>query len=143
MKTLLGTHRYWLLIVGILGCGLIISFAQQPTKAGKVEISADSIVIHATVNLTKSDEQELNKRLAKFDKSLYKLDKLDNGQVKTQGNLKVTTVLEQEMANAKANHASGFCVNFSPGSAAYVAVTRQLEAKRLLEEVKPILQKYQ
>ena len=145
MKPLLGKHKYSL-IVGILGCGLIISYAQQqkPTgKTGKVEITADSIVIHSPVKLSEKDEQKLAQALATSDKSLYKLQTFENGRVKTEGNLKINTVLEQEMANAKANHASGFCVNFIPGSPAYVAVTRQLEAKRLHEKIKPILEKYQ
>lgn len=151
MKTPIGTHKYLVLVLGVLGCGLVISNAQQPTPtgtaAGKVKIYSDGIVIHPGVKLSPNDEQSLADALKKFDKSLYKIQTLENGQVKkSEGTLsdeKISKALKSEMADARAKRLSGFEVEFVPGWVATKNEAATAESKELIEKIKPILQKYQ
>jgi len=150
MKTLLGTHKHLLIILGVLGCGLIISHAEEPTPTGttgKVKIYADGIVIHPGTKLSPNDEQALADALRNFNKSLYKIQTLENGQVKkSDGNLsdeKISNALKSEMADARAKRLSGLEVTFIPGLVATKHEAATGESKQLIEKIKPILQKYQ
>ena len=150
MKTLLGIHKYLLLILGVLGPSLIVAYAQQPTPTettGKVTIHPDGIVIHPAVKLSASDEQALADALKKFDKALYKIETLENGQVKkSRGELsdeKMSKALKSEITDAKARGLSGLEVTFVPTSVATKNNAATTESKELIEKIKPILQRYQ
>jgi len=157
MKTLPGTHKYLLLILGVLGYSLVISYAQQPTPTqptptpteGKVTIYPDGIIIHPGVKLSPSDEQALTEALSKFDKALYKIQTLENGKVnesKSQGTLsdeKISSALKSEMADARAKHLNGLEVTFIPTFVATKHEAATAESKELIEKIKPILQNYQ
>lgn len=150
MKSLLGTHKYLLLILGVLVYALIISCVQQPTATGttgKVAIYSGGIVIHPAVKLSQTDERALATALQKFDKSLYKLETLENGEVKKrQGSLsdeKISKALKSEMADAKMRRLSGVDVTFVPGMVATMHQPATGESKELIEKVKVILQNYQ
>lgn len=150
MKTVLRTNQYLIIVVIILGCAITFTSAQQAHRGGgatgKVEIYPDGIVIHPTIQLRPDDERQLNQALATANKSFYKLEKLGQARLQPQGELKISTALEQEMKDAKTKHAKGLCVNFVPtggGPANAARAHLMADQKELLDKITPILKKYQ
>jgi hypothetical protein len=77
---------------------------RKPSKT--VTIEDDVIYLHPGTRLTKPDQKELNRILARYDKSLYKIETYKKGEVKrTQGELNdmlINRRLAAEAADAKA-----------------------------------------
>lgn len=146
MKTLLRTRNYVLLIPILLACGLVISYAQKQAsseKTGRVELS---LKIHPTINLSPKDEKELTEKLAKFDKSFYRLEALTDGRVDTKrsmGTLEVSKELKAEMAAAQKQGRSVFGPEFVPCQGVAFRGPKADEARELIEAIAPILSKYQ
>jgi hypothetical protein len=119
--------------------------ADQPT--GGVTIKKDAITIHPGTKLSQEDEKALNNILRTYNKKLYRVDKIEKGKPnKSIGELKIDTQKESELAKAKMDGITVSDVVFSPGQYAAVQKSRTFsekqDAKRLIQEVKPILQKY-
>jgi hypothetical protein len=145
MKPLLGRLKYLLVLPILLASGLIISHAQEQTstKSGHVELS---IKIHPTIKLSPNDEKELNEKLAKFDKSLYRLVVLTNGRVDGQrstGSLEISKELKAEMETAQKKGLSDFGPQFVPCQGVAFRAQKAGEARELIEAITPILSKYQ
>ena len=148
MKTLLGTQKRLLVVLGILGCGLLISLASEPKRgsgSGKVEILKGKIILHPTVKLSPKDKTALDTLLSKFKKNLYKIETLEKGKVATtRGTLSdawISESLKAEVANAKAQGWDYDTDQFVPSNPDAVAAM-SAEAKELFEKVEPILKKY-
>jgi hypothetical protein len=98
-------------------CMIMIAFAQTTTRSEPatpashmVTIEKDVILIHPGTKLAKPDQKELNRILARYDKSLYKIETYKKGQViMTQGELSdmlIDKTIASEAANAKASGGS-------------------------------------
>lgn len=151
MKTLFRTHKYVLMALGIGGCAVIISCAQNPTTGahtGKVEINIASIVLHPGTDLKPDDVAAMDKILAQHRKDIYRIATIQGGKVAEKGTLpnsRMTEAFRAEVADAKAKGTTNmahqvFCnpcaTHFIPG------VTRDDDAKKLIAELTPILSKY-
>jgi len=149
MKTLLGTRKYLLVLpILVVAGGLIISYGQQKPSTTDEGWVDQGIVIHSTIALSDKDVTDLIDKLGKFDKSLYKLEKLKNGAVeKTWGAMELCDKLEAEMTNSKPKGLSVFQTNFTPAGTgpaggANASVSKR-QAKDLIKAITPILSKYQ
>jgi hypothetical protein len=149
MKTLLRKNKFVVVGLGVLSSVLILSCANQmnrsaKAKAGKVEIGNDRIVLHPGVTLTPVDEKKLQAVLKKYNKNLYHVVKLENGQVKQRlGTNQLDPALQAEVASAQKNGDSGE----GPGTACpYSGCDNHnisAKGKQMLAELKPILEHYQ
>ena len=154
MKTLLGTRKYLFLLPLLLAAtGLIIAYGQQASSKPKESSKTNEgwvdkgIVVHPTIKLSAKDEKDLTDKLKKFDKSLYKLEKLDNGKVTTSwGEMQLCDKLSAEMEDSKTKGMSVHQTNFVPTGGPAGAANQSLlkkDAKNLIKAVTPILNKYQ
>jgi hypothetical protein len=83
-------------VIGLIGAGLACAEEKVPTK--NVVISKDRIIIPGT-EMSKADGQAMNKILKQFDKSLYKIETYENGELKkTRGEL-TDVVTDKELAS--------------------------------------------
>jgi len=151
MKALPGRYSYVVLMLGILGCILITSYAQQKPTAGasgKVEVMKDAkgnvngIVIHPGKTLTAQQERDLEKALGAFNESLYKLEKRDKGKVETKGSLsdaKLSASLKSELADARVKNLSGYDVVFTVSVSVATSATRDYSKE--LAQVVQVLQR--
>jgi hypothetical protein len=148
MRILIRTGKGVMLVVGIVYSVVIFSCAQPEKSTGKkVEISETLIVIHPTVKLSSSDEKKLNDVLNKYDKRLYKVEKVQNKEVKTSGHLKdmhISEAFKAEVAAAKAQGVSGIDIQLICRPPCHV--TQNLipveKKKDLVKELEPILENY-
>ncbi len=69
-------------------------------KAG-VSLHQAYIEIHPGTNISKDDEKQLNRILRKYKASFYKIKKIENGQVKTQGRLKDIFIEQKLLTEVK------------------------------------------
>jgi hypothetical protein len=160
MKTL---HKHILLVSAFVSIGAGGLLGQE--KSGKVTIERDNIVIHPGAKISKEDEKALNDILKKYDKSLYKVETYKGGKVaKQQGQLSDVAIdkqVESELNAAKAQGVSDKTVQFvwrqfnppplARGMTTHVEqvppppppVRPAAQGKQLVDELKPILQKYQ
>lgn len=142
MKTLLRKHKYLLLVLGVVGCAIIISC--QTSRAAKVEFGPQNVVMHPGVKLTPEDEIAMNKVLKRYDKRLYRFETLENGQVKKAwGTASVEGPVKVELATAKAGggHGSGIgtaCPN--TGCTSKQITSHDL---RIVDDLKKVLKDYQ
>jgi len=149
MKSLPGTCKAAVVIIGLLGCAVILSCANHQNGSstkGNVEITENGIVIHPTITLSPAKTQALNDVLKHFSKSLYKIEKLEKGQTSlTRGSLSdafMTAALKSEVANAKTHGASDWTYQFvtpNPTARNWGATS---SSKKLIQKVTPILEKY-
>jgi hypothetical protein len=135
-----------LLISAIFFTNARSAFAADQGTGG-VTVKEDAIVMHSGTKLSKDDEKALNDVLKKYDKKLYRVDEIKNGKLtKSIGELKIDAQMESELAKARAMGNSDFDVVFSPGPYARVpenrTFTQKEDAKKLIQELKPILEKY-
>jgi len=143
MKTLLRKNKYFVVILGIVGCVVVISC--QTSKTSKVEIGKRNVAIHPGVKLTPEGEQAMNNVLKHYNKNLYRIEILENGQVKkAMGNAAVEGPLQAELAAAKSKGVSvsgigSACPNVGCPANQNIA-SKDL---RKLEDLKKILAKYQ
>jgi hypothetical protein len=163
MKTLFGRDKYVVICSGIVGFVLVFAFGQQSALAArkakskrKVEIRHDMIVMHPTVKLSPADEKAMDDVLKKHAKQLYKIDTVENGKVTTNGSLKETTLTAAVKAEAPTQARGGkshrtaqvICPapcnqqNIPPFSTIFKS-TSLAERQKLIQELKPILEKYQ
>jgi hypothetical protein len=160
MKTLFRTHKY--VLMGLLGLAVMFVFGQEPAVAArkakskkKVEITNDTIVIHPTVKLSPADEKAMDDILKKNSKTLYRIDTVENGKVTTNGSLNgssLTAAVKAEMpteGKGGKSHKTAQVIcpapchtDQHPFSTIFKA-TDSVARQRLIQELKPILQKYQ
>jgi len=152
MKTLCKTITLLVLGAGIVTVLTVTGFAQE--KRGGVTIQDQGIIIHPGTKLSKSDETALNNVLSKYDKKLYRVETYKDGKlIKTVGELKLDKETASEIANAKGSifkaniHREGLTDStvIIAGSTKQVparAATTDEKAKSLINQLKPILQKY-
>jgi len=121
-------------IVAVHGCG--------PKKKTGVTIETDEIIMPAGTKLSEDDEKALNDVLQKYDKKLYLVEKFQEGKLmKSVGELKIDTQLESEVTKAKAMGITDSTVNFVPGGGRWGSLRKE-DAEKLVQELKPILEKY-
>lgn len=123
--------------------------AVAPKRSGKVTFEPYGIVIHPMTEIKRSDEQALNDILKKYDTRLYRIETYENGKLtNTKGKLRnrylkdiyIDQQVLSEIANAKA-------AGQSKSAACFVGSDKQAPRhlkvnKELLQELKPILEKY-
>ena len=113
MKSLPGVLTQFRRAIALF-CILTAAFAQFPSycdaaapPSQAVTIENDRILIHSGTKLSKPDQKALNQILAKYDKSLYKIETYKNGHViRTQGQLSdmlIDKTIASEAADAKAS----------------------------------------
>jgi hypothetical protein len=145
MKTLCNAIQLLLLGIGMAAVLAIPGFAQG--KDGGVTIQDKGIVIRPGTKLSKSDEKALNDVLGKYDMKLYRSETYKNGKLtKAVGDLKLDKEMASQVANAKAAGRTDSAVVFvvGPGTRMVPPTARSEDknAKALIEQLKPILQKY-
>jgi hypothetical protein len=134
-----------------LSLGGILTYAQKERankNTGRVEFS---VKVHPTVNLSPEDEKALNDVLAKFDKSLYRIVVLKDGEIekdRSTGDLQLSREMTAELADAQKKHLTGLAPEFIPVGgmiAASPLFNKQKadDAAKLLDAIAPILRKYQ
>jgi hypothetical protein len=130
----------------LLGGGMALVLAVPGfAQDGGVTIQNEGIVIHPGTKLSKSDEKALNDVLSKYSKTLYRVETYKNGKLtKAVGELKLDKKTSSEIANAKAAGLTDWTGIFfgATKNSAPRALTEDKNAKVLIEQVKPILQKY-
>ncbi len=123
----------------------------------KVEITNETIVMHPAVKLSPADAKAVDDVLQKNSKTLYKIDTVEHGKVtKTAGVLPEASLTAAARADASAtNRAPGGanrthqviceapCKNqqIPPFSTVFKS-TDTVAKQRLIQELKPILEKY-
>jgi hypothetical protein len=148
MKAARETFRVVTFAFGIVAIVTTPVLGQE--KNGTVTFEPYGIVMHPGTKISKSDEVKLNEILKKYDDRLYRIETYQNGKlIKKQGRLKekelndvyITQEIVSEVANAKA---AGLSVKtMCASSSDRKAPLRHLEKeKELIQELKPILQKY-
>ena len=164
MKTLFRTDKHILIFLGIVGSAVLVAFPQQSAMAAqkgkskkKVEITKDTIVIHPGVKLSAADSKAMDDVLKKHSKTLYKVDTVQNGKVtQTQGVLSdaaLTAAAKAEAPKAtqpgKANRTHQVICpapchqeNIPPFSTVFKS-TDSAARQNLIQELKPVLEKYQ
>ena len=98
MKTLSRrlTQFAFAIAIGSIGAGLVCAEEKAPAK--NVVVGKDTIIIPGTA-MSKADAQAMNKILKQFDKSLYKIETYENGELKkTRGTL-ADVVTDKELAS--------------------------------------------
>ena len=135
------------LLIGALSLPNVTPGFAQDKGMGGVTIKKDAIIMHAGTKLSKQDEKALNDVLKKYDKKLYLVGKFEKGELKkTSGELKINTKLQSELAKAKMTGSTDSTVGFYPAGAVAVSenrtFTQKEDAQKLIQELKPILQKY-
>ena len=160
MKTLFRTHKY--LVAGVAGLAVIVGFGQEPAMAArkakskkKVEITNNTIVIHPTVKMSPTDAKAMDAVLEKNSKTLYKVDTIENGKVTTKGSLKDANLTVAAKAEAPKEARGGsnkshqvICpASCSPQDVAPFSTifkgTGPDAKRKLIDDLKPILEKYQ
>src|SRR5205809_215332 len=119
----------------------------QDKATGRVTITKDTFIIHPGTKLSKTDERALNDVLKKYDKKLYRIERIEHGKLtKSIGEFKIDGQLQSELARARAMDSTDSPVTFNSGSydkaSENLTFTEIENAKKLLREVKPILEKY-
>lgn len=165
MKTLFRTDKHVLIILAVVGSAVLIAFPQQSAMAGrtgkgkhkaKVEITNDTIVIHPAVKLSPADAKAVDDILQKNSKTLYKVDTVENGKVtKTDGVLPEASLTAAAKADAAAAPRAGHgdkthqvvceapCHNQQvPPFSTIFKSTDSAARQRLIQELKPVLEKY-
>jgi radical SAM superfamily enzyme YgiQ (UPF0313 family) len=148
MKAARETFRVVTFAFGIVTIVTMPVLGQE--KNGTVTFEPYGIIMHPGTKISKPDEEKLNEILKKYDDRLYRIETYENGKlIKTQGRLKekelddvyITQEIVSEVANAKAAGLSDSTVLFN--SSDKQAPLRHIEKeKELIQELKPILQKY-
>jgi hypothetical protein len=165
MKTLFRTDKHVLFVLGVVGSVALIAFPQQSAMArhtgkgkrkAKVEITNDTIVMHPAVKLSPADSKAVDDILKKNSKTLYKVDTVQNGSVtKTDGALSEASLTAAAKADAPAKAAAGRsdkthqviceppCHNQQvPPFSTIFKSTDMAARQRLIQELKPVLEKY-
>jgi hypothetical protein len=166
MKTLFRTDKHVLILLGIVGSAVLVAFPQQSAMAAhkgktkkKIEITKDTIVIHPAVKLSAADAKAMDDILKKHSKTLYKVDTIQSGKVtQTQGVLgegnmtaaaKAEAPMENQPGRSNRSHqvvCPGACnpqqVPPPPFSTVFKA-TDAVAKQKLIQELKPVLEKYQ
>lgn len=145
MKRLCETVGLLALVAGGVSILTTSSLAQE--KGGKVTFEKKGIVLHAGAKLSKSDEKALNDVLKSYDKSLYRIETYKKGKlVNRKGELKDVDVDKKtasEVTNAKAAGVTFDTVVFVEGpNTQMLAMREKPRSKELIEQLKPILEKY-
>ncbi len=141
MKTYYNFCKIFLLISAISLINATRGFAEEKDTGG-VTIKKDATIMHPGTKLSKDDEKALNDVLKKYDKKLYLVEKFQEGKLKKSvGELKIDTQLESEVAKAKMMGITDSTVNFVPGGSRYGSLRKE-DVKKLVQELKPILEKY-
>lgn len=162
MKTLFRTHKY--VLVGVVGFAVLFAFGQEPAVAARrakskkknVEITSDTIVIHPTVKMSPADAKAMDDILKKNSKTLYKVDTLQNGQVtQTRGSLSdasLTAAAKAEAPKPKVGKSNKTHQVICPAPChqqqvpPFSTVFKPVDAaarQRLIQDLKPVLEKYQ
>ena len=115
---------------------------------GGVTITKDLFIIHPGTKLREPDEQALYDVLKKYDKKLYRIEKIEHGKVtKSIGEFRIDGKVQSELASVGATgctDSDSICAM----SATYDSRSEELtftemeNAKKLLAEIHPILEKY-
>ena len=148
MKTNYNFCKIFLLIGAISLTNATRGFGQAKDTGG-VTINKDAIVMHSGTKLSKDDEKALNDVLKKHDKKLFRVDKIKKGKLtKSIGELKIDAQTESQLAKGTMMGNTVYDVAFSPGPNGRIVipvqttVTQKADAQKLIQEVKPILEKY-
>jgi hypothetical protein len=122
------------------GCG-------QNKATGGVTITEDIFIIHPGTKLRETDERALNDMLKKYDKKLYRIEKIEHGKVtKSIGEFRIDGQLQSELARLgpmDCTVSTDTCILASYDKRSEELTFTEIEnAKKLLAEVHPILEKY-
>jgi hypothetical protein len=157
MKTLFGTNKY-VVLLGVVGCGVVIALAQHSARAagqgkgkGKVEITQDMIVIHPGAKLSAPDEKAMDAVLSKYSDKLYKVDTIENRNVTSKGSLRDAVLTAAVRAETPAQEQGGkshrthqvICPRPCNENQSPITGLAPSQKEKLINELKPILAKYQ
>jgi hypothetical protein len=123
--------------------------AVKPAPSGVI-ITKDLFIINPGTKLQETDEQALYDVLKKYDKKLYLIEKIEHGKViKSIGEFRIDRKVQSELASV------GATIRTDSTDSTYVSdvgscdsrseeltFTEMENAKKLLTEIHPILDKY-
>jgi len=136
----MGTFSGVLVLAIALPSFVAISLAHEQKKA--VTIASHGIIIHPSVQLSKEDEKALDDILHKFDKKLYRVQRYDKGKLtKDLGEMKLNRAVEADLEATKQEGTSDSMGLFATLTIPH-RVKSETDAAPLLEQIEPILQKY-
>lgn len=155
MKTLFRTNKY-VVLLGVVGSVVVIALAQHSASAakskrkGKVEIAQDVIVIHPGAKISAPDEKAMDAVLSKYSEKLYKIDTVENRKVTSKGSLKdavLTAAVKAERpteARGGESHRTHQVICPAPCNENRPPISfGPSQKEKLINELKPILAKYQ
>ena len=117
---------------------------------GSVTIAKDLFIINPGTKLRETDEQALYDVLKKYDKKLYRIEKREHGKVtKSIGEFRINSKVQSELASVGATICTDstdsidMCdVGSYDSQSEELTFTEMENAKKLLAEIHPILEKY-
>jgi len=136
------------------GCGQNTATAPNTSAVtpalGGVTITKDLFIIDPGTKLRETDEEALYAVLKKYDKKLYRIEKLDHGKViKSIGEFRIDGKVKSELASVGATgctdstDSTDTCdVGSNDRKSEELTFTELENSKKLLAEIHPILEKY-
>ena len=120
--------------------------AVSPARGG-VTITKDLFVIYPGTKLRETDEQALYDVLTKYDKRLYRIEKREPGkETKSIGEFRIDRKVQSELVSVGATDctdSTDLCdVGYYDSRSEELTFTEMENAKKLLAEIHPILEKY-
>jgi hypothetical protein len=117
---------------------------------GGVTITEDLFIIHPGTKLRETDEQALYDVLKKYDKKLYRIEKIEHGKVtKSIGEFRIDGKVQSELARVGATDcnvstdSNDMCdIGSWDRKSEELTFTEIENAKKLLAEIHPVLEKY-
>lgn len=139
---------------------VVVASTMAQKRVAGVSIHKTFVEIHPGTKISSDDQKSLDAVLEKFNKSLYKIRTYDHGKlVKTQGSLEDVRIPQKLVAEVTKASQEGFsdstlvlgdpiALNWTSGTKGPTptpspqSTSVQIEAKRLVKAVTPIVGKY-
>jgi len=147
-------------MLGVIIALIVVGCAITPLLGPGVSIHEPFVEIYPGTNISSADQKALDAVLKQFSKSLYKIRTYDRGKlVKTQGSLEDVRIPQKLVAEVTKASQEGFsdstlvlgdpiALNWTSGTKGPTptpspqSTSVQIEAKRLVKAVTPIVGKY-
>jgi len=124
--------------------------AVETKPVPKSVVFEDGAIVLTGTNLSKADDEAMNKILNRYDKSLYRLDTYENAKRTTTRGTSTAVVNKKLASEIAANtkkagfthHAVQICNTTNPTTGPNSSNNANPKAHELVERLKPILEKY-
>jgi hypothetical protein len=144
----------WIILVAV-GAGAALWFsnsvvAVETKPAQKTVVFDGGAIVLTGTNLSKTDDEAMNKILNRYAKSLYRLDTYENAKRTTTHGTSTAVVSKKLASEIAANtrkpgfthHAVQICNTTNPTTGVNGANSADPKSRELVDRLKPILEKY-